>query len=160
MDQLWEQIAPQMGIAVDRNGRWVRWRLFDKPDADYRCVGMKSDRGQLDAFVATKVAEKHGGRLCYIMEALAVPGRATDLARMILAELSLATRNGAEVALAWCPPTAPNYGAYRKAGFLPVPARLRPIEINFGARSLTPESGAAAAAEAHRYVSFLDSDTN
>jgi hypothetical protein len=79
---------------------------------------------------------------------------------MLLAELSGAARQGAEAALAWCPRAAPNYRAYRKAGFLPVPARLRPIEINFGARSLTPESEAAAAPDARWYVSFLDSDTN
>ena len=63
-------------------------------------------------------------------------------------------------ALAWCPKTAPNYRAYRKARFLPVPPKLRPIEINFGARALVPEAAAFAAPDARWYVSFLDSDTN
>jgi GNAT superfamily N-acetyltransferase len=159
-EAFWRRIAPQFGIAVDRSGDWMRWRLFDKPGADYRCVGMKSDVGELEAFVASKITDKHGARLAYVMEAVAVPGRTADLARMLLAELSGAARQGAEAALAWCPRAAPNYRAYRKAGFLPVPARLRPIEINFGARSLTPESEAAAAPDARWYVSFLDSDTN
>ena len=83
-----------------------------------------------------------------------------DLARLLLSELARAARSGAEVALAWCPKSAPNYGVYRKAGFFPVPPRLRPIEINFGARALRAECAAAAAAETPRYVSFLDSDTN
>ena len=160
VDRLWRRIAPRFGIAVERNGEWIRWRLFDKPGADYRCVGMKSAAAELDAFVVTKVADKHGGRLCYVMEAMASPGRTNGLAQTMLAELGVAAGNGAEVALAWCPPTAPNYAAYRKAGFFPVPARLRPIEINFGARSLTPESAPAAAPDARWYVSFLDSDTN
>jgi GNAT superfamily N-acetyltransferase len=158
-EPLWRQIAPGFGIAVDRSGAWLRWRLLDKPGAEYRCVGLKSD-GELGSFVATKVADKHGGRLCYVMEALSLPKRTRDLSRMLLAELALAARNGAEAALAWCPKHAPNYAAYRRAGFVPVPPRLRPIEINFGARALRPESAAAAAADAAWYVSFLDSDTN
>jgi hypothetical protein len=160
VDALWRRIAPQFGIAVDRGGEWLGWRLFDKPGADYRCVGMKTSEGRLEAFVATKIADKHGGRLAYVMEALAAPDRMADLTAMLLGELSGAARLGAEAALAWCPRRAPNYAAYRKAGFLPVPGPLRPIEINFGARALTPESAGAAAADARWYVSFLDSDTN
>ena len=159
-DQLWRQAAPGFGIAVDRSGAWMRWRLLDKPGEDYRCVGFKSDDGTLSSFVATKVAYKHGGRLCYVMEALCLPKKTRDLSRMLLAELALAARDGAEAALDWCPKHAPNYVAYRRAGFVPVPPRLRPIEINFGARALRPESAAAAAADDAWYVSFLDSDTN
>lgn len=160
LDQLWQRVAPRFGIAVDRSGEWMRWRLFDKPGAAYRCVGMKSDSGKLEAFAAVKVASKHGGRLCYCMEAIGAPERSAKLAQLLLSELSHAAREGAEVALAWCPKTAPNYAAYRKAGFLPLPPRMRPIEINFGARALVPQAAEAAAPRANWYVSFLDSDTN
>lgn len=159
-DSLWARVSARFGIAVERGGEWMRWRLFDKPGADYRCIGMRSAIGELDAFVATKIADKHGGRLCYVMEAIAAPGRTAGLTRMLLAELSLAAGQGAEIALAWCARTDPNYRAYRRAGFMPLPARLRPIEINFGARALTAESAFAASGKADWYVSFLDSDTN
>jgi hypothetical protein len=158
-DRLWERAAPHFGIAVDRSGVWMRWRLFEKPGADYRCVGMKHG-GELEAFVATRLADKHGARLCYVMDAISLPDRSDRLARLIRAEIARAARTGAEVALAWCPPTAPNYRAYRRAGFLPVPERIRPIEINFGARALRDECASAAAPNALWYVSFLDSDTN
>jgi hypothetical protein len=157
---LWRRASANFGIAVDRGGEWMRWRLIDRPGADYRCVGMTAADGNLDAFVAVKVADKHGGRLCYVMEAISAPGCTGRLTQMLLAELGLAARRGAEIALAWCPRTAPNYAAYRKAGFLPVPARMRPIEINFGARALREEAAAATATGANWYVSFLDSDTN
>lgn len=159
-DALWEEVAPRLGTVVDRSGEWMRWRMMDKPGANYRCTGVKSDKGELRAFVASKVAEKHGSRLCYFMEALAIPGASGDLVSLIRAELSTAARQGAEAALAWCPKTAPNYRAYRRAGFIPFPSRLRPIEINFGARALVPESAAAADPAARWYISFLDSDTN
>lgn len=160
VDALWEQIAPRLGTVVDRTGEWMRWRLMDKPRTNYRCVGLKSDAGELRAFVASKVARKHGSRICYLMEALAPPETSADLVSLICAEVSTAAREGAEAALAWCPKTAPNYRAYRSAGFLPFPARLRPIEIHFGARSLLIESAAATDPAAHWYISFLDSDTN
>lgn len=158
-DLLWERSAAEVGVAVDRSGEWVRWRLLEKPGADYRCVGMKTG-DTLEAFVATKLADKHGARLCYVMEAMSAPGKTRELARLISSELSCAAGAGAEAALAWCAKSAPNYAAYRKAGFLPVPARMRPIEINFGARALVPEAEAAAAPGSAWYLSFLDSDTN
>lgn len=158
-DLLWQRIAPSYGIAVDRSGTWMRWRLIDRPGEGYRCVGLKSN-ADLEAFVAIKLADKHGSRLAYVMEALSAPDHSTDLVRLLKSELGRATEMGAEAALAWCPKTAPNYRAYRRAGFLSVPARLRPIEINFGARALTVSSAAAAAPDARWYLSFLDSDTN
>ena len=158
--QLWQRISPHYGIAVDRSGEWMRWRLFDKPGADYRCVGIKNSSGDLDAFLATRVADKHGSRLCYVMEAMSAAGHDPDLRRLLLAELGRAARDGAEAALAWCPKHAPNYKTYRRVGFLPVPARLRPIEINFGARALGDNGTTATAPGSKWYVSFLDSDTN
>jgi hypothetical protein len=160
VDQLWRCVGSEFGVAVDRSGEWMRWRLADKPGADYRCVGIRSGTGDLQAFVASKIADKHGARLCYVMEAMSLPQHRGTLAGLLLSELARAASQGAEAALAWCPKRAPNYRAYRKAGFLPVPARLRPIEINFGARALTSGAAAAAAPGAHWYVSFLDSDTN
>ena len=159
-DALWHDVAIDFGIAVDRNGEWMRWRLANKPAAKYRCVGLKSDQGELQAFVASKIADKHGARLCYVMEAMSMPASGKALGELLAAELSRAADEGAEAALAWCPGTAPNYRAYRAAGFLPFPARMRPIEINFGARALTIDGAAAAAPDARWYVSFLDSDTN
>jgi hypothetical protein len=159
-DRLWQQVAPRLGPAVDRSGPWMQWRLFDKPSADYRCVGIKDEGGDLVAFLATKVVDKHGSRLCYVMEALALDGHQWDLAHLLQAELGRAARGGAEAALAWCPRFAPNRLAYRRAGFLPMPDRLRPIEINFGAKALRSQGEEAAAKDTHWYVSFLDSDTN
>jgi hypothetical protein len=158
-DRLWQRVSANFGIAVDRSGSWMRWRLFDRPEGGYRSVGMKAG-GELQAFVSTKIADKHDSRLCYMMEAIGDPDHPGKLVQLIRSELRHAADQGAEVALAWCPRTAPNYRAYRKAGFVPVPGRIRPIEINFGARSLVAPTAAAAKAGARWYISFLDSDTN
>ena len=156
-DDLWNSIKPRLGTSVERSAEWLRWRLYDKPEANYRVVGVLRS-AQLDAVVATRISDKHGARLCYFMDALAQPGQSERLASMVRSELANAAGNGAEAAFAWCPPHAPSYAAYRRAGFIPFPARLRPIEINFGARALTGQADAALAAP--WTISLLDSDTN
>ena len=154
---LWERVSAEFGIAVDRNADWMRWRLFAKPGEKYRCVGLKSGAGDLECFVATKIADKHGARICYVMEAIGIAERRADLTSLLVGELARAACEGAEIALAWCPRAAPNHVAHRKAGFVPVPPRFRPIEINFGAKSL---SRPVTTTVSDWYLSFLDSDTN
>jgi hypothetical protein len=136
------------------------WRLLEKPDADYRLSGARSEAGDLQAFLAGKVVDKHSSRIAYVMEAIAAPGQAGTLTDLLNAELCRAAGEGAQVALAWCPRSAPQYRAYRNAGFLPVPPGLRPIEINFGARPLAATTASMTAPGAAWYVSYLDSDTN
>lgn len=157
---LWDAVAPSLGTCVDRGGSWIRWRLAEKPGAAYRSVATGPASGGFHAFVSTSLANKHGARLCYVMEALSLPAHQAELTQLLLAELARAAGQGAEAALAWCPAAAPNYAAYRDAGFMPVPSWLRPIDIYMGARALVPEAAAAVRAGARWYVSFLDSDTN
>jgi hypothetical protein len=152
---LWTAAAAEMGITVDRSADWMRWRLVDKPGADYRVVALRGKAG-LGGLVATRLADKHGARLCYCMDAFARREHRADLVAALRSEMGRAASGGAEAALAWCAPHALSYAAYREAGFYPFPARLRPIEINFGARALD----AGLALEQPWTVSLLDSDTN
>jgi GNAT superfamily N-acetyltransferase len=155
VDALWSSVTPDLGTSVDRSGRWLQWRLFDKPGADYRVAGACGS-SHLEAIVVTRVADKHGARLCYVMDAVSEPGRAGLLSTVLRSELADAASRGAEAALAWCAPHAPSYPAYRKAGFLSFPPRLRPIEINLGARALNAEGTSALASP--WTISLLDSD--
>lgn len=157
LGDLWSEVAPALGVSVDRSANWLRWRLFDRPGTDYRLVGQYS-ASRLNAAVATRTADKHGARICYVMDALNRRESSGVLTRLLRSELAHAAANGAEAALAWSPSRAPTYRAYRKAGFMPFPARLRPIEINFGARALAPQAERVVAEP--WTISLLDSDTN
>ncbi len=106
------------------------------------------------ALVATREAKKHGGHIAYIMEAFGQE----EIEPLLLSELGRLAANGAEIALAWAYPWSPNYRILRKAGFLPLPERLRPIHIWFGGCPKT--SRAERANEVSQwYLSYLDSDT-
>jgi len=155
-DELWQRFAPT-GPAVERNSRWMRWRLLDRPASHYRIVATEGEGGGLAAIVASVLLNRHGGRILYVLEAIGVDAKAT--ARLLKHELGVAAGRGADAALCWCPVNAPNRSGYRRAGFLPFPDRLRPVTIHFGARPLR-EGRAHAVRDGHDwYLSYLDSDT-
>jgi hypothetical protein len=66
---------------------------------------------------------------------------------------------GADALLAWCLPSSPNFSAYLRASFLPLPQRLRPVELHFGVRAFGPNVEAIVANRSRWYISYLDSDT-
>lgn len=158
-DHLWTSVSAGIGCATKRNAAMLNWRLFERPDSPYRATGSFSDDGTLQAFTAHCVLEKHGGRIAYVMEALALPGRERELTGLLRRAMYEAAREGAEMALAWCPVRAPNRSAYRRAGFMTLPERLRPVEIHFGARDLEQGAPSAAMEGDDWYLSYLDSDT-
>lgn len=155
-DDLWQRFAPD-GPAVERDSRWMRWRLLDRPASAYRIVGIEDDNGHLAAVVASVLLDRHGGQILYVLEAMGVDAKAT--ARLLKHELGLAAGRGADAALCWCPANAPNRRGYRGAGFLPFPDRLRPVTIHFGARPLSEGVADAVRDGDGWYLSYLDADT-
>jgi len=158
-DALWNASRTPDEIAVERDAAWLNWRLLDKPDAPYRSTGSYDPNGALQALVSTCLLEKHGGRICYVMEAMSTQDKFASLSDLLREQVALAASQGAEVALAWCPPNAPNRTAYRRAGFLPLPGILRPVKIHFGGRALGPQAAAEVQDGSKWFISYLDSDT-
>lgn len=154
--RLWDAFSTNIGVAVERDARYLNWRLIDKPHEAYVSEGV-CERDELVAFVSHVVKAKHGGRIGYVMEALCRPGRELVLRGLLDRALANMTREGADVALAWCMPHARPFRAFVSTGFVPFPVRFRPIELHFGARAFSNNSRVAKRAE--WYVSYLDSDT-
>lgn len=152
VNDLWSRFASHFGCGVARTRDFLNWRLFGWPATGYRVAVSRSS--QVEAFVATCVADKHGGRIGYVMEAAGDRG----LAALLRSELGRLREQEVEVVLAWCFPWSPNYAAHRAVGFLPLPERLRPIKINFGTRCYAGRAEATAMARSW-YFSYLDSDT-
>ncbi len=152
-DALWERVASKVGVGTIRDRAFLQHRLCDAPHASqYRVVADTATNSP--ALVATREADKHGGRIAYVMEALGGP----SLLPLLMSELGRLASRGIEVALAWSFPWSPNYQDLRRAGFLPLPERLRPIQIWFGSAPKTPQAERANS-EGQWYLSYLDSDT-
>jgi len=151
-DGLWERFCEGRHIGTVRSRAYLNHRLFAAPHFRYRVVA-NPDPGR-GALVATRAAKKHGTHIGYIMEAIGGP----TVEELLRSELARLRDRGAELAFAWSFPWSPNYRLFRKAGFVPFPKPLRPIQVWFGCRPLTPR--AAPAADRNRwYLSYLDSDT-
>lgn len=152
-DDLWDNYARDISCSTIRDRCFLTHRLLNAPQADqYRVVAERSSNG--GAIVATRQAEKHGGHIAYLMEAMG-----TDLLRGVLtSELSRLRDQGAELALAWAYPWSPNYYTLRQCGFIPLPDKLRPIRIWFGGKEMSHKAECALR-RASWYLSYLDSDT-
>lgn len=151
-DDLWLAQRALVQCGRIRDQAYLSHRLFSVPDR-YRVV--VEDPGSGGALVATSVADKHGMRLGYIMEAF---GQTGALRGILASELGRLADADVEVVLAWSFPWSPNYEALRACGFLPLPQQLRPINIWFGANPQTKVGRIGDDRQAW-YLSYLDSDT-
>jgi hypothetical protein len=81
-----------------------------------------------------------------------------SMAELLMSEIGRLRSRGVELVLAWSFPGSANYKTLRKAGFIPLPQRVRPIRIWFGNK---PQSAVASCANdrSQWYLSYLDSDT-
>jgi GNAT superfamily N-acetyltransferase len=152
-DRLWENISPGMGCSTVRDREFLTHRLINAPQAsEYRIVA--DTNPQTASVVATREANKHGGQIAYLMEAMG----GLYMAELLMSEIGRLRSRGVELVLAWSFPGSANYKTLRKAGFIPLPQRVRPIRIWFGNK---PQSAVASCANdrSQWYLSYLDSDT-
>lgn len=157
VEALWKRFAADVAVSVERSAAYLRWRLA-KPGEPYVCVGL-FEGAELVAFCAYLTVDKHGGRVGYVVELIHEPGR-HDAGAALLGEcLSRMASEGAEAVLAWAFRHSPNAKAYARAGFLPLPERLRPIELHIGVRPLDESLSGVLGDRRNWYISYCDSDT-
>lgn len=147
-DEVWRHFSGKIGCAVDRSSAYLNHRVSS---SRYQRFGSFRS-GRLTSYVVTRVTQKHGGTIGYVME-----GMGADLSELLRGAAGHMREEGAEVALTWCAPWSPNFASYLRAGFVPLPEKLRPIALNFGARALRPVEAGLRARD--WYISYLDSDT-
>jgi hypothetical protein len=155
LDEIWEEFRVSFDTGLIRDARYLKWR-FSKPNEDYR-VFAAFDAGEVCGFLVLNVMEKHGGRIGYVMELMTRrPSKAMELAHELLnSAVRYFHAQRCDAALAWHFPHSPYFLAYLTSGFLPLPERLRPIELHFGCRSFN----GAKLTRKDWYLSYCDSDT-
>ena len=152
-DYLWEFVSGNIKVGRVRDKEYLNHRLFNCPQSDRYRVVTNADINR-PVILASRQEEKHGGKIAYLMEALG----GSDLEEILMSELGYLRLMGAELVLAWAFPWSPNYKILRRAGFLPLPARFRPINIWLGSKSKTEHAKSSEKKE-NWYLSYLDSDT-
>jgi GNAT superfamily N-acetyltransferase len=160
IDGLWRRFARGLRVAVVRDAAYLRWRLCERPGADYRLFAAYV-KGRLVAFGGVSVIDRHGARIGYVLELLVDPAE-PRAGRTLLRQLARhAGSRGADLLMAWNTPRSPTRSIFRSAGFAPLPEAVRPVELHYGCRVFDrrdPNLLACLAPDSW-YLSYLDSDT-
>ena len=158
LDALWSGFRTLINVARVRDHQFLEHRYRNHPRARYR-YRVVHENGCLAGLAISCIEDKHGGRIGYVMELMCLPGR-SDLARGLLADtLRDMADAGCDGALAWCFRHSPYRRAFLRHGFVPLPERVRPIELHFGFRPLSTSSQDVLSQRANWYISYSDSDT-
>lgn len=158
LDAVWERFAAGIGVAVQRDAAYLRWRFGQKPGERYEARVLRR-AGRVEGLVVWTVKEKHGGRIGYLMELLHDPARPDDGRALLAHAVREMAGERADAVLAWSLEHAPGHAAFRRTGFVPMPERLRPIQLHFGVRPLQPEVEQIVNDRRSWYISYCDSDT-
>lgn len=162
MTALWERFCVNVGVAVERDAAYLKWRIYDKPGESYRTfIYEDGERDAIRAMCIFTVKDKHGGRIGYVMELLhdrtfAGMRAASHLLGLAVREMS---DDGADSVLAWSMAHTASFPILARHAFLPLPERLRPIELHLGVRAFDDAIAPVVQDRAKWYLSYLDSDT-
>lgn len=158
-DAVWTAFAQGISYAVERDSEYLRWRLR-RPGEQYRTLGLY-EQGTLRAFVVTGVVSTPTFRTGKLMDLVFDPAHPKAGAAVLREALRRLAADACEGVIAWCFEHSPNHAVLRRAGFVNVPAKLRPLELHAGARAFAaPSGGPDVSDRANWYVSMLDCDTD
>jgi hypothetical protein len=157
VDALWAAFATGLTVARVRDHAFLDKRYVRHPRARYR-YRIRTDAGRLTGLAIYCVEDKHGGRIGYLMELLCEPGASATARHLVAGVLHDMRVAGCHGALAWSFAHSPLHGSHLRNGFMPLPQRLRPIELHFGFRALRPDLPELADRR-NWYLSYSDSDT-
>lgn len=157
-DEIWASFSKTFHVGVVRDRRYLNWRYMQKPGEHYEYAACYSERQECLGFVIYAVKRKHGGKIGYVMELMYYP-EYQDVGKQLLKYATYQMNEArADCILAWCLQHSANYSAYKANSYLPLPEKMRPIELHFGCRSF----GSNAKLIENRsnwYLSYSDSDT-
>ncbi len=157
-DVLWEKAAQTMGVAIERDSKYMNWRYVDKPDEVYYRYGIYSNENLLQGIVVFALKNKHDGVIGYLMELIYDPANPSIGKSLLKIVSNVLRKNKADLILAWCLPASYNFNAYKGAGYFILPDKIKPQDLYFGVRSFQ-SNGAIIEDLKNWYISYADSDT-
>jgi hypothetical protein len=159
VNQIWSNFSKNIKVVVQRDKKYLDWRYVSKPSENYKIAHCYDHKNTYLGYVVYAVKGKHGGKIAYIMELvydLEVPKSGDALLKYAVHEIK---NEKADCILSWCFAHSPNFSNFKKAFFLTMPEKFRPIELHFGARCFNDSLKDVINTRANWYLSYSDSDT-
>lgn len=154
---LFQQIEGTNYVGTLHTLDYLSWRLR-RPGSSYSLHHGGSGPFGIHTFGVTELVVKHSCSIGYIMELAMAPG-ATSHGRALMKEMVRDLKHrGADLVFLWDRQVAGSGVIGRRSGFVGVPQRMRPIELNFGG-VLLGSDGQQVGFPDNCDISYLDSDT-
>jgi hypothetical protein len=159
IDSLWIAFSKLVSVARIRDHEFLANRFSNHPRAVYRYRAAYLD-GRLVGLAVYCIELKHGGRIGYLMELMCDPAHARYADVLISDTLRDMRDEACDGVLAWCFEHSPYRRALLRKGFLPIPERIRPVELHIGFRPLSVDHCPPELSRRESwYISYSDSDT-
>lgn len=149
--------SPYTGVLY--SNEYLKWR-FARPGANYRFSWQVDGSGKVIAFGASNLTVKRGqaaGQIMCLLSRGTRPSAPLEVLKPLVRDLK---RRNAEYIMAWGSPDGWDKNVFRRAGFVPMPPKLRPIKIHFGARPLQGSFSDRVTDRSLWHLTYLDSDTS
>lgn len=157
-DYIWNQFSKNINISINRDSKYLNWRLVEKPDFTYFKKALFFNENPV-GFVIYSIEEKHNGKIAYLLDLIYLPEEEKHANKLLKIALKEIREEKCDLILAWCFKHSPNYNLIKgKGGFFTIPLKLRPIELFFGANFFNEKNENNYKTE-NWYISYLDSDT-
>jgi hypothetical protein len=134
VDRLWARCEKQHRAWVVRDHEFLAWRYDARPESNYLRLRLEDRQGELAGYAVLAFAEREQGLCAFVMDLLVdleVEGALASLLRGV--EAHARDRECAFVSAMAGPGSRYRQGLMRQA-YLPLPERLFPQELYFGAR--------------------------
>jgi len=159
VNELWDKFSKNFKVGVKRDKEYLDWRYIDKPNENYSIMHCYDLNGAFIGYIVYTVKEKHNGKIGYIMELIYDLDKPEVGSLLINYAIDSIKKSKADCILSWCFDHSPNYRDYKKAFFLTMPEKFRPIELHFGVRSFNETLNEIIYNRENWYISYSDSDT-
>lgn len=70
VDEFWKRVSASFNVGVVRSSKYLNWRYFMRPNADYKAFLVKDDN-QIEGYIILSVRKLEYGKEGYILDALA-----------------------------------------------------------------------------------------
>ncbi|MFV8752244.1 GNAT family N-acetyltransferase [Nannocystaceae bacterium ST9] len=144
VDELWLRCRDQHRLWVIRDRDYLRWRYDQRPESEYLRVAIHHvDRSrpnghgdELVGWAVLTIAEREQGRTCFIMDLLVDAEIDRAMPSLLRAIEALARARGCALISAMVGAGSRWRMDFLRHAYLPLPERLFPQELYFGARVL------------------------
>lgn len=134
MNSIWKCTHLERKIAIIRDAEYLEWRYLRKPFFKYN-MDVALSAGSTIGYLITYFGEMQGIKTLYIMEMIALRDNRDIYKRLIERAVELAKKQQADAISILVLRNSPNYSLLLRNGFIPVPRRMFPQRIYFGARA-------------------------